>query len=362
MTNHAPSAQHSTRQPSVRPAASAVEPHLADLSTPAWRTLLAAHQEANFLQSPLWAATNRALGHQPVVETFDGQALAVGFVKSAKRGRYLEIPGGPLLDWADTTLAQTVFSRIVALAKSHRCAFVRFRPQLENTEAHQRLLAPIKQSFDLRHAPMHLHAQNTVILDLTKDEDSLLMAMRRQTRYEVRRGEKLGLHIGEDTSDAAFQEFHTVQSETARRQGFIPPSLKELLAERAAFLPDHLKLYKVTTAEGAPVAYGLILIYGQEAAYFEAASTDLNRKLPGSTALLWQAIKDLKALGIARFNLWGIAPPGATHHRYSGVTTFKTGFGGAITEYIPAQDIVISKLRYKFNEFIETARKKKRNL
>ncbi|MBQ2638289.1 peptidoglycan bridge formation glycyltransferase FemA/FemB family protein [Candidatus Saccharibacteria bacterium] len=327
-----------------------------------WTKLLATHPEANFLQSPLWAEANRLVGHRLFVRTFDGQALCLGLIKDARRGRYLEIPGGPLLDWANPTLLQTVFAEILTEAKKSGCVFVRFRPQLENTPENQALLAPLKTSFDLRPAPMHLHAQNTVILDLQKSEDELLMAMRRQTRYEVRRGEKLGLKILEDHSEAAFKEFRSVQLATAKRQNFIPPSLKELLAERTAFSPDHLKLYKVLSPDDQPVAYGLILIYGHEAAYFEAASTDLNRKLPGSTALLWRAIKDLKTMHIDRFNLWGIAPPGVEHHRYSGVTTFKTGFGGRVVEFIPAQDLVINKLRYKLDELVETARKKKRNL
>ena len=159
-----------------------------------------------------------------------------------------------------------------------------------------------------------------------------------------------------------FDEFHDIQTATAKRQGFVPPSKKELLAEREAFSPKNLKLYKVTTDKGEAVAYGLILIYGNEAEYFEAASTELNRKLPGAYALLWRAIRDLKSEGVERFNLWGIAPPGVEHHRYSGVTTFKTGFGGRVVEFIPAQDIVINKLRYKLDELVENARKKKRNL
>lgn len=331
-------------------------------STESWAKLLASHPEANFLQSPLWAEANRLVDHKLAVRTFDGEALMLGIVKDARRGRYLEIPGGPLLDWHNQTALKSVFAEIAKIAKAEKCVFVRFRPQLENTPENQKLLAPLKKSFDLRPAPMHLHAQNTVILDLDKSEDELLMDMRRQTRYEVRRSAKLGLKVTEDSSEAMFKEFHAVQTETAKRQGFIPPSEKELLAERTAFSPDHLKLYKVTTAEGEPVAYGLILIYGEEAEYFEAASTDLNRKLPGAYALLWQAIKDLKHLGIKRFNLWGIAPPGVEHHRYSGVTTFKTGFGGRVVEFIPAEDIVINKLRYKLDELVETARKKKRNL
>lgn len=330
-----------------------------------WTHILKSHPEANFLQSPLWAEANRRIGHQLVVRTFDGKAMFLGFVKDARRGRYLEIPGGPLLDWSDQKLVAQVFAAIVAEAKKTKCVFVRFRPQLKNTPENQAIISSLPQlvkGLDLRPAPMHLHAQNTVILDLKKSEEDLLMAMRRQTRYEVRRAEKLGLQVLEDHSEAMFKEFHQIQAETAKRQNFIPPSEKELLAERAAFAPDHLKLYQVKTKEGEPVAYGLILIYGNEAEYFEAASTDLNRKLPGAYALLWQAIKDLKAQGIKRFNLWGIAPPNVEHHRYSGVTTFKTGFGGETVEFIPAQDLVINKLRYKLDELVETARKKKRNL
>jgi len=327
-----------------------------------WTKILQANPEYNFLQSPLWAEMNRQLGHKLVVRTFEDRALYLGIVKDAKRGRYLEIPAGPVLDWTDQSLVQTVFSSIVKEAQAEKCVFVRFRPQLTATPDHQKLVRALSSSFNLRLAPMHLHAQNTVILDLQKSEEELLMAMRRQTRYEVRRAEKLGLKVSEDSSEAAFREFHRVQSETAKRQGFIPPSERELLAERATFSPDHLKLYKVTTEVGEPVAYGLILAYGAEAAYFEAASTELNRKLPGAYALLWRAIRDLKAAGYTRFNLWGIAPPGAEHHRYSGVTTFKTGFGGEIIEYLPAEDIVLNKLRYKLDELVETARKKKRNL
>ena len=330
-----------------------------------WQSILKNFPESNFLQSPLWAEMNRQIGHKLVVRTFEDKALFLGIVKDAKRGRYLEIPGGPLLDWKDKKLVKEVFSSIVEEAKKEKCVFVRFRPQLENSEENKKLVSRLKSELklDLRDAPMHLHTQNTVILRL-KDfsGEELLMKMRRQTRYEVRRSEKLGLKVLEDSSEKSFEEFHAVQAETAKRQGFIPPSKAELLAERKAFSPKNLKLYKVETSDGDPVAYGLILIFGNEAEYFEAASTDLNRKLPGAYALLWRALRDLKAEGIERFNLWGIAPPNVENHRYSGVTTFKTGFGGEVVEFIHAKDIVLNKFRYKIDEIVETARKKKRNL
>ena len=116
------------------------------------------------------------------------------------------------------------------------------------------------------------------------------------------------------------------------------------------------------TTQMLPVAYGLILVCGREAEYFEAASTDLNRKHPGSTAILWRAMRDLKAMGLERFNLWGIAPEGQPEHRYAGVTTFKKGFGGEVVAYLPAQDLVLSKVRYLPDLIIERARKKRRHL
>ena len=73
-------------------------------------------------------------------------------------------------------------------------------------------------------------------------------------------------------------------------------------------------------------------------------------------------MRDLKAAGYQRFNLWGIAPAGQPNHRYAGVTTFKTGFGGEVVEYVPAHDLVISKLKYLKNVVVETARKKRRRL
>jgi lipid II:glycine glycyltransferase (peptidoglycan interpeptide bridge formation enzyme) len=213
----------------------------------------------------------------------------------------------------------------------------------------------------LKKSPMHLAAEHTVIINLAKSEDDILAGMRRQTRYEVRQATKRGIIVEKDDSEAIFREFHAVQAETARRQKFVPPSLKVLLAEREAFA-GNIMIYVAKTAEGEPIAYGLIIKNGREADYYEAASTPLNRKLPGAYALLWQAIKDLKKEGYERFNLWGIAPAGQPHHRYAGVTTFKTGFGGDIVEYVPAHDMVISQFGYLKNLTVETIRRKRRHL
>ena len=321
-----------------------------------WFGALKKYPEANFLQSPEWGKVNEMAGYQVVVRSLGSHSYCQMIVKNAKRARYLEVPGGPLTDWQDRKKVEDAVEQIRQVAKKYRCAFARVRPQLPDSEENRQLFAEL----GFQRAPMHLHAEHTILIDLQPSEDELLAKMRRQTRYEVRRGIKEGIKVEKHTSEAIYREFHAVQAATAQRQGFIPPDLDTLLAERTAF-GEQAWIYRAVL-DGQPVAYGLILTTGREAEYFEAASTDLNRKHPGSTAILWQAMRDLKAQGYERFNLWGIAPEGQPQHRYAGVTTFKKGFGGQVVTFLPAQDLVLSKVRYLPDLLIERARKKRRHL
>ncbi len=315
------------------------------------------YPETNFLQSPEYGKMNELLNDKVITSDFGGKGHALMVVRNAKRGRYLEIPCGPLTDYEDKKTLKAVFDEIIKTGKAEHCVFVRIRPQLKSSEKNLKLLADL----GLKKSPMHLAAEHTVVLDLKKTEDELLADMRRQTRYEVRRSMKQGITVTKDDSEEIFKEFHNVQSETAKRQGFVPPNLNTLLAEREAF-KGNISIYVARTTEGEPIAYGMIIKCGKEGDYYEAASTDLNRKLPGAYALLWQAMKDLKAEGYERFNLWGIAPPNQPNHRYAGVTTFKTGFGGEVVEYVPAHDIILSKVGYLKDYMVESIRKKRRHL
>ena len=322
-----------------------------------WQKIKKEYKEANFLQSPEYGKMNELLGYKVLYEDFGGKGWALMIVRDAKRGRYLEIPCGPLADFKNKKTAEVIIRKISEIAKAEKCVFVRIRPQLSASPENSKRL----EELGLKESPMHLAAEHTVMIGLDVPEEEMMARMRRQTRYEVRRADKLGIKVKKSNSKEMFKEFHAVQMETAKRQNFIPPSLEVLMAEREAF-GDDIQIYVAKTLEDEPVAYGLIIGDGREAEYYEAASTDLNRKLPGAYALLWQVMRDLKKAGYERFNLWGIAPAGQPNHRYAGVTTFKTGFGGEIMEYVPAHDIVISKIGYLKDYVVEAARKKRRHL
>ncbi len=318
------------------------------------------HPEANFLQTSNWGKVH-ALDHKKVFhlglyddDNLVGSALVV--LRPAKRGRYLEIPGGPLLDWHNTKQARTFMEEIRKIAQRENCVFVRMRPNIPDTEENR----AIAKNLGLLESPMHLHAEHTVMLDITKSEDELMAAMRRQTRYEVRRSAKLGITVESSTDKKAFEEFFELQSETAKRQNFIPPSKDFLIYQHEVF-GDLAKIY-TAKIDGKVLAQGLVLLQKPEAIYHEAASSEEGRKYPGAYALQWQVIQDAKKLGLKRYNLFGIAPPNSPHHRYAGVTTFKCGFGGEQIAYLHARDLVIKPIHYKAVQLLEKARKKHRHL
>jgi len=318
------------------------------------------HPEANFLQTSSWGKVYELIGDKVHYLGFYDQDKLIGscvaIIKPAKRGRYLEIPGGPLIDWQNQTQVKSAFKSLKELAVQENCVFIRVRPNIPNTPKNRVILSRNR----LYPSPMHLHAEHTVVIDLTKSEAELLTAMRRQTRYEVRRADKLGIIVTSSSDESAFKQFYQAQLQTAKRQNFIPSPENFILAQHEAF-KDNAKIYQAQLGK-TTLAYGLVLTQSPEAIYHEAASTPEGRSLPGAYAIQWQIIKDAKTAKLKRYNLFGIAPPNSPHHRYAGVTLFKTGFGGEQINYIPAHDLVIDPVKYQITKVIEIVRKKKRNL
>ena len=58
-----------------------------------WQQIQVRFSEANFLQSPAWQKMNELVGHKVIIDAND-DTWCLMIVKDAKRGRYLEVPGG----------------------------------------------------------------------------------------------------------------------------------------------------------------------------------------------------------------------------------------------------------------------------
>lgn len=326
-----------------------------------WEDFLSKRPEANFLQSWYWGEFHAALGHK-VHRTGFYQDRLVGVmlsvVENAKRGRYLTVPAGPIIDWKDTDQIKAFFEEVKRIAKLEGCVFARVRPQLKSSAFSKEIFS----KYGFTSAPMHLHAELTSQLDITKTEEELLANMRKSTRYEIKKAISLGIKVTTTDNPSALKKFYDLQVETSKRQAFVPFTYKFLEEQFRVFSSISKVLLYTATFENKLLAQAFIIFYGEEAAYHYGASTTDGKKYPGAHFIQWEAIKEAKKRGMKRYNFWGVAPKDQTDHRFYGVSVFKRGFGGQDVDYLHAQDLVFNKLKYMINYAVESVRKKIRNI
>ena len=327
-----------------------------------WEQGILAFTEANFLQSYNWGVFHERLGKKVIrCVCTDGSkviGMASGVVEDARRGRYLAVAGGPLIDWHNKNSVEAVFRELRKKALEENCVFIRFRPQVTAT----RVSAKVLRKLSALEAPMHLTADLTLQLDLTLSDETLLSDMRKNTRSAIRKAERVGIttQLVEDVE--SIRQFYDEEKKVAERQGFVPFSYDFLRNQFEVFLADkQVCLVRSFSKEGALLASAFVIFYNNEAVYHYGISTDANQKLPGSYACQWRAIAEAKRRKCTRYNFWGVAPKEATKHRFAGVSLFKRGFGGFEVPYLEAHDIPLS-WRYWVTFLFEFFRKKYRHL
>lgn len=327
-----------------------------------WEEFLVTHTEANFLQSWYWGEFHKVSGNKIYRSGFYNKNKLVGvmlsIVEDAKRGRYLTVPGGPIIDWEDTDLTGKFVDEIKRIALEEKCVFARIRPQLKSDDFSKLFFK--KNGFIS--APTHLHAELTSQLDMTKSEDELLANMRKTTRYEVKKAISLGIKVTTTDNPEAIKKFYSLQILTSKRQGFIPFSYNYLHKQFKVFSRMKKALLYSAELENKLLTQAFIIFYGDEAAYHYGASTQDGRNYPGSYIIQWEAIKEAKKRGLKSYNFWGVSPDDQKDHRFYGISIFKRGFGGVDFEYLHAQDLVINRPRYLINYAIENVRKHLRHV
>ena len=327
-----------------------------------WEEFVLSRNEANFLQSWSWGEFHEALG-KIINRTgfFENNKLVgvmLSVIEPARRGRYLTVPGGPIIDWQNKNIINLFVNQIKQIAKENNCVFVRVRPQLKFDDFSKNLF----KNLGFIKAPMHLHAELTSQLNIIKPEEELLLQMRKATRYEIKKGIKENIKITTSTDEKDIQKFYDLQIETAKRQKFVPFSYKFLHEQFKIFAENgNVLLYKAEF-ENKLLAQAFIIFYGREAVYHYGASTDEGRHYPGAYLIQWEAIKEAKNRGMTRYNFWGVAPEGNSDHRFAGLSLFKRGFGGEDFQYLPAQDLIINKPKYLLNYIVEFLRNRLRGL
>lgn len=328
-----------------------------------WDAFVTSHEDANFLQSWAWGDFHEARGKKVVRRIAldnDDKIIAayVGQIETAKRGTYMAIAGGPIMDWSKKSLREAIFADIKEQAKENHCVFVRVRPQITETEKNRKLF----KELGLRPAPMYLSVEFAGVLDISKPEEEILAGAAQGLRRKIRKAEKnnITVSISEDPKD--IHEFYQIELETAKRHKFVEFSESFLTKQFEAFHKyGQVKLYTAKLGDEI-LAQNFMIFYGNEASYHYGVSTQLGTQYSGAPLLHMQAMRDARALGIKRYNFWGITGLNETKHRFYGVSQFKRSFGVEELKYLHAHDLVINKAKYHLNFAVEKLRAKIRHV
>ena len=327
-----------------------------------WDGFVAKRAEANFLQSWDFYEFHRARGKKVIRRLVYNDETIVGayagVVETAKRGKYLAIAGGPLIDWHDTKIVKAVFDDIRKQGEESGCVFVRVRPQLELSDKSLALM----QKLGLRRAPMYLSVEYAGILDLKKDEAEILAGASQGFRRKLRKAEKNDILISAETSEQAINEFCKLEKLHAERQRYVAFSESFLKNQFEAFREGNEVLIYTAKKDGEILAQNFMIFYGPEASYQYSVSYELGTKYSAAPLLHMAAMEEARKRGCIRYNLWGIVGLEEKSHRFYGVSEFKRSFGCEELKYTPAHDLILKPLKYKLTKMVETARKKKRHV
>lgn len=198
--------------------------------------------------------------------------------------------------------------------------------------------------------------KSTFVMDLTKSEGELLAAMHPKSRYNIRLAGRKGVEVVEDNSEKAFKTYLKLMDETTKRQGFYAHTERyhRLMWETLHKEPlqsNEEPIARLLTAKykGEILITWVVFVWQETLYYPYGASSDKYRNVMASYAMMWEAIKFGKKLGLKKFDLWGREPG-------EGFTRFKEGFSPEVVEFLGTWDLVTNPALYPLYRLAEEAR------
>ncbi|QQR59571.1 MAG: peptidoglycan bridge formation glycyltransferase FemA/FemB family protein [Candidatus Melainabacteria bacterium] len=309
----------------------------------AWERLVKQNPSAGIMQSLNWACMKRAQGLNSVhVGLFDNETLVGGAIfylaqEAQSRGTGMMVaPEGPVIDWLDKQKSALQLRALAGFAqkfaRSNGIMSMRVEPRLPLP------LPAVLREFG--RAPYDLVPRDTLYVDIDKDENDILMAMKSKGRYNIKLSQKHNVKLssfGHFNFDAA-NSFYEAVNQASVRDGFaLEP--KPFFDNMIAHLCEKGLATVLLAHHEDELLGGLLLThYGERATYLYGGVTNAKRQMMGGYALQWAAMKKAKEQGCKNYDFYGYVPHRSPEHRYSRFSQFKSQFGGRPFRFIGAQD------------------------
>ncbi|MDY7040009.1 MAG: peptidoglycan bridge formation glycyltransferase FemA/FemB family protein [Chloroflexota bacterium] len=248
------------------------------------------------------------------------------------------VPKGPAMDYDDSTLLEAVLARLEALARRGRAIFIKIDPDVCSTgdgEPHPVVAALARHGW--RYSAEQIQFPNTMLVDLARDEDGTLAAMKSKTRYNVRLAARRGVTVRLGSVDD-LPLFYHLYNETSQRDGFLIRPYAYYEDAWGSFLKAGRAQLLLAEHEGDMLAGLILFFFGKTAWYMYGASGSDKRALMPNHLLQWEAMRWARAQGCLVYDMWGAPNVLDESDPMWGVYRFKAGFGGQFIRRIGAYD------------------------
>lgn len=174
----------------------------------------------------------------------------------------------------------------------------------------------------------------TVLIDLTQDEAALRSAMESSWRNKLGKAEKSDLVLRKSgLKPAQYRWLLDAEAKQRQKRGYraMPLELTERWQDAKAEGANGdrgagLAVFRADLGRD-PAAGMLFLIHGQRATYHVGWTSEAGRDNAAHNLILWSAMKELKAHGVAQLDLGGVNTQSG-----AGIARFKLETGGAVLQ------------------------------
>ncbi len=186
----------------------------------------------------------------------------------------------------------------------------------------------------------------TILLDITRDTDTLLADMAKKTRQYIRKSEK-DVTISQVKTPEQLAVCLELYEETARRAGFALHDEKYYIDVREN-LGEHSPIF-IASVDGAPVAFLWLAISGDTAYELYGGVNEIGQQLRANYALKWHAIQKAKQWGLTQYDFGGVIS--------GGVATFKQGWSDGFAHFAGTYDRPLSPFYVLWSHALPFAKK-----
>jgi len=262
---------------------------------------------------------------------------------------YLHLVYGPLIGKGENKekIFRIILEKLKEIGEKENSLFIKIEPNFE---------------FDFSRldfiASESIHPKNSLILDISGEDESILKNMKQKTRYNIRLSQRRGVKVKKSANIEEIDEFYRLANLTAKKQKISLHPKKYYEKMLSTLAPEGMMDLFLAYFKGKIIAAALIGYFFETATYLHGGSDPAYQSTMASSLLQWQGILYAKDKNCKYYDFFGIAPRGAINHPWAGISRFKRGFAPEGREiHLPgAFDLPLKGFSYKMYKLLKKAK------